>query len=295
MEQRIKEVFCDKISITLEPSTAIKEAVSRFVEWEWSASPSSRAKKLYSYFKGVNLHVSKLRGINQYLRIECSPRYPDRSFLRVEFNPSKCDPIQVVRCFERIHPDLHSLLISDGLCSRYDATVNVENIHISQLVAHASYKKEYSAYRNDGVIQTCYYGSEWSGSRVCVYDLNVNMVRLKLEPPPFPVTRIEVRKAVSVPMSFLTGEPNAFKNFHVNTLETMPLEGDSICKLVAALSVLGHGQHAYNILSKEEKRKYRRAIDKVRPEWWDVEKIWSGWRRAVEPIFNPEITLEEWW
>lgn len=279
----ITKVFTDRVTVTYQPPDFDEQKVQNRMEELLKVTIARRTKTLlYKRSARVCLDADFKRSI----LVQYGPYNSGIRFARVEFNPSKDDMELVKGAINCIFPAGYAGLVAEGVCTRIDATVDLHNKHINDLVLSFPGLSKSSAFMSKGGFETYYLGSKGSKKLRCIYDKNAELKRKGLKPYPYPVTRIECRIIGGCSFSELQQLGNPFASIGVQELSDLQYQNDDCYYLFRALCVSSGAQNALLAVPKNHRQKYRKYLKDVAPEWWNADDIWADWDSAVAPILS---------
>ncbi|MEO5330009.1 MAG: replication initiation factor domain-containing protein [Magnetococcus sp. THC-1_WYH] len=310
----VKSLSCDKLSMTLQiPNCSDKETLfNRLLnDLEVGYSywgPKGRYKKGFRYSVHPEEYyiVPNDSGDDYNLLIQCDPFDPAMSFFRMEVNPNKAFMVTVKKTLDKLLPGGYARLIEQGRITRFDATVDVEQVKIDELLFYYPQMTKTGHFLKKGAVETVYIGSQDSLKQFCIYDKAAEMHRknqqkkvewLKEPAPKKPITRIEARISPKGEMTLISllSFPNPFKKLRISAIKVLSTqyEDDFVWKLFIDSCRFRTMQAALMLIPKNERAKYQGRIkDAGFVGWWKPDDVWDQLPQVVKKIANPSKTWE---
>lgn len=284
----VSDLFCDKISMTLsiEPS---QEGI--VIENFENLQSAGHAKWVHKSIYRLSLQVVD-EMLNPIVLVQCRPVGSGRSFFRTEFNPSKVSMWEVMYFIDSILPDGYESLHQHGICTRFDATVDIHNVNINELLIWKPQISVTSAYYKSGRTETYYLGAKSSPKQCCVYDKVAEIKRrnegpfVKQEIPDHEITRIEVRLKNRTPVKGLHCVDDLFSQLGIVEFSDIDPMDEKFDLFLRASRAEG-AQNVLLSLSEATRKSYRKILNNSKALWWEPEKIWAQWPELVSRITHP--------
>ncbi|MBF0098810.1 MAG: hypothetical protein HQM04_18185 [Magnetococcales bacterium] len=234
------------------------------------------------------------------LVIQCDPYKTNMNFFRIEVNPNKASMAEVKKILDELLPGGYARLIDQGCITRFDATVDVQDVQIDELLFYHPQMTKTGHFLKSGLVETVYIGSQDSLKQFCIYDKAAEVRRknqlktmehLKEPVPKKSVTRIEARISPKEKMTFenLLSFPNPFIKLRISAMKVLSTqcEDDFVWKLFIDSCRFRTMQAALLLLPKNERAKYQNRINEAGfVGWWQPDTIWKQLPRVVNKIRN---------
>ena len=288
-KQKVSPLISDKASFTLVVNQEHEEDIAYVMN---ELITSGHAKKTYKGMYWLSIEVLLGAFNEQRILVQCKPKKTEMSFFRVEFNPSKVNMAEVRSYVDLILPYGYTQLIKQGVCTRIDATVDVHNVEIDNLLIWMPSIRKTSGYYKDGKTETYYLGPKASPRLICIYDKVAEIKArnskklIKTEVPDHPITRIELRLKTRPPAKALPGIPNLFKKIGISNIGAHMSDDHAFRMFIKASRAEG-AQNVLLDLPEELRKKYRKRLATGSPQWWDTDNIWTQWPNVANAIINP--------
>lgn len=305
----VQSLSCDKLSMTLQiPSPSERATLINRLEKDlddgysyWG--PKGRYKRGFRYIAHSDNYytVPNDSGDDYNLVIQCDPFDESLGFFRMEVNPSKAVMVKVKKTIDKLLPGGYARLTKQGRITRFDATVDVQDVQIDELLFYHPKMTKTGHFLKSGAVETVYIGSQDSLKQFCIYDKAAEIHRknqqkkvewLKEPAPKKPVTRIEARIYPKGEMTFnsLLSFQNPFEKLRVSALKSLSTqyENDFIWKLFIDSCRFRTMQAALLRLPKNERAKYQCRIKEAGfVGWWKPNNVWEQLPKVVQRITSP--------
>lgn len=298
----VSNVFCDKLSVTLKIDPEYhSEVLSKITDLidNWYASVVHTPQYKFS----IRLVIGNN---DESTLIQCSPHLDSISFFRVECNPSRLGSeglSELKLRLDDILPDGYDGLMQYGICTRFDATIDIHDVQIDKLCfRYPSMQLSKAFYRKGGInnythdIESYYLGGDSGKRQFCVYDKaqqikahNAKYPLVKKAIPNHPITRIEVKNRERLPMMSLTAIPNQFEKLGVYSFHKLPNSDWKFNLFVKAVRSEGM-QNALLGLPEDVRKKYLKWSELAKPTYWKPDEHWKYWPCVVEEIIHPAVS-----
>ncbi len=297
----VDPIICDKLSYTVKISEENKPIIKNRIE---QLAENNYAKIVFkgSYYKSINL---LLGDFNEYkVLIQIEPKLQNTSYIRVEYNPSKLGVYNLE--FKKYMDDLfkgiggYTYILENAICTRFDATVDIHNININNLlfsykrkaISKAYYKSGKINNYKDHLITTYYLGNDSGKSQVCIYDKILKMKKdkndnplLYIEIPDHDITRVEIRCKNRLPLIDTMKVKNQFKPMAAVLLKKANKIKDWRVNMIMRLSCHEGFNNALLAIPNDHRAKFRDLIiEEATPYWWNPDKIWNDWPKTMEVV-----------
>lgn len=279
----ISKLFCDKFSFTIDYKSqaerqhvlsAIKELKSYKTLYAGSFSKQS-------YKQGIFVCPDE-NVLSERLLILCDPKNPEKSFLRVAYNPARIDIEGCFGILSKLLPGGIDDIRERSSCTRFDATVDVRGISPDKLLAYYPHMQVSRSFRKSGRTETLDLGRYDGDRRAVIYDKVAKIKRWnekhsnKQPVPRKPTTRIEIVMRPGLVHEGMANLPNPFDPLAISIYTALAPDTDLFRMFIAAAQA--HGAHdMLAILSESERKKFKNILDQSACPWWEPEKLWMQW------------------
>jgi len=299
----VSPLFCDKLSFTIDYKTnserahivsAAQELVSCKAAFRCIRSP---------YKKGIGIYQGNYPNRLRML-IQWDPKYPEASYLRVDFNPANADLDDVWVKLNHTLPGGIGDYLGKAVFTRLDAAADIYGYLPHQLAAYYPQKSITQTNSKSGVIETLYIGTKEDANRVVLYDKMRHVkeqkkkYNLTLPFPDCPTTRVEIRMKPCVGADDLLGIQNPFEKLLLRPVSAFQDDPSPLWKLfVAAVQARG-AQDALLLLPECTRKSFKAKIEAASADWWQPIKLWEGWPTMVSkvlltPAENPYLAIAD--
>ena len=292
-------VFIDKIAITFNVPKAVESQVADRVR-QLNADKVSRFCPSSNYVLGarmwLNEHLAHELSTNSCVTFHTTPKTAGNRSCRVEWNPAKVSAEDVAHIVFGDYLDIDFALLNEGVVTRIDLAVDVENVLIDELLFHVP---RFRIFRNDysgGV--TRYLGGRTGSRYFCCYDKQAqiaqNNKRLRPEHresvPGHPRTRIEARiKGSTLRFPDLRNIENPFEILSIRKFTGMIDPGTLESELTAVTLHLAQYEGlnaALDRIGGRRRKRVKQAIlaSQISCDWWCPKELWSGFHKSYDSI-----------
>lgn len=292
------DVFCDRLTVTLkvkpEQYDEVKFNMNNMIE-------NGYARKDYKWQYRLSMRLGIGEDNDSSTLIQCSPHpfLSNYSFFRIELNPHRLGSeglSELKLRIDEILPNGYDDLVRSGVCTRFDAALDLKYISIESLAFSYPKMRLSKAFYNSGsvtnYIQSYYIGGDKNKRQICIYDKVAQIKEynqknlIKKDVPSFPVTRIEVRNKKRVRVSELINIDNQFKPLEVLLLSRFP-DIDWVFGLFVKAVRLEGLLNALLALPKYERAKYKKILKVANASFWKPDKHWEKWTDVIGEIYKP--------
>lgn len=290
---QVGKLFIDKLTMTCPvPENHHDVTIARFIE---TVNSGYAIKSPVLAYK----HSIKLSTANESdIFFQCAPQDPKYNFFRLECNPAKADMNYIKTQLDQILGATggYSGLISKGVVTRIDFTVDADYISPTDILAHYPKMKVEKHYAKNGTIETKYLGDVSSNKQIVLYDKPAEIVHankkkgkwLKSVIPYDKRLRIEIRLCnTSRTINELLTLPNPFKGLQLSAYpEPMTMESyDSLWTLFLSACRFEGVKNALLHFNEHDREFYKkRLITEGKTNWWKPEKVWQELPAALKVV-----------
>ncbi len=302
---KVSHLKCDKFSATLKIEDQYHSSVKARVN-ELIDAGYAKSKNYSAYQTSARLYIGDNN--RYFVLIQCGPRsyHKNYSYFRIEYSPHNIgmDGLAELKMrLDEILPFGYDGFISEGICTRFDATVDISHININYLLFSCSKMKISKVYYRDGGISlfdcslpmsSYILGGESSSRKISIYDKKRQLAYLNKKHPKYAqklpdheVTRIEVQHRFRIPISNLHKVANPFEKLGVASFNNIPIKDDPTFDLFILAARFVGAQNAQLALRKKLREKYSQYLKQSGPDWWDPDVIWEQWPSVIHNICHP--------
>ncbi len=269
----VSDMFCDKLASTIDYKSQQDQKIL-----------VANMKDLV----GSNMHVKRYTG-KQYnhrvfvyegdypsrmqLLIEYEPKASGISFFRIDFNPANCDMELVQAILLSILPGGIDDLPLRAKVTRIDLSVDLTGIGIDHLLAAYPGMQVSRVYCKSGKTETLQIGS-YDGARfITIYDKVAQVKHMnakwhtKIQLPPDPTTRIEIRLRPDFGLGQLKEVDNPFEKLILNTVDAIQEQDSQLLKMFVALAQFRGLQDSLLMIDdKNQRAKFKSLIKDAPPK-----------------------------
>ena len=289
----ISSLFCDKFTFTInyKSGTERKHVLNCIKELKGYKTMFAGSFSKQSYKQGVFICPDE-NVMSERLLILCDPKNPEKSFLRVAYNPARIDMLGCSGILSQLLPGGIEDIRERGRCTRFDATVDATGITPDQLLAYYSGMQVSRSYRKSGHCETLDIGRYDGDRRAVVYDKvaqakrwNENHV-VKVPVPKEPTTRLEIVMRHGLDYKGMGVIKNPLTPLSISTFAALSGTDTDLFRMFMA-AAQAHGAHDMLLLLGENTRKqYRKILGQSGCPWWQPEKLWLQWPTLLEQTFS---------
>lgn len=288
---KISQLACDKLAFTIPyKSKAEKHEVASALEAMLKLKMASSYGK-YPYRRGIRVFEPDLNNRLKML-IQWNPYDENASYVRVDFNPTYADKLNVYATLSEVLPGGLDDLASFAKITRFDAAVDLNNIKPHQLYAYYPQKQISEIYCKSGNIESLYLGKRGQSNMVIIYDkqLQIKEINQKygLKVPELKqrTTRVEIRMTPECSFAALINVQNPFKKLTLK-VESHHYQNEQLWRVFMA-TVRHRGlQDSLSLLDDATREKFRKRVIATPDSWWKPAEIWKAWPKLVEDLCNP--------
>lgn len=289
--KEISQLACDKLAFTIPyKSKAEKQKVGSSLEEMLKLKMASSYGK-GRYRRGIRVFEPDLNNRLRML-IQWNPYDESAAYVRVDFNPTYADTLNVYATLSQVLPGGLDDLASFAKITRFDAAVDLTNIKPHQLLAYYPQKQISQIECKSGNIETLYLGKRGQSNLVVIYDKQLQIKEknqkysLKLPELKQRTTRIEIRMTPECGFADLVKVENPFKKLSLR-VEFDYYENEQLWRLFMATVRHRGMQDSLSLLDDATRKKFRERVLATPNSWWKPDEIWEGWPKLVEDLCNP--------
>jgi len=289
----LSKIFCDKFTFTINYKTAAEKqhVLSAIKELKTYKTLYAGTFSKQSYKQGVFICPDE-NVLSERLLILCDPKKPDKSFLRVAYNPARIDLLGCYGILQHLLPGGIADIEELASCTRFDVTVDVKGITPDQLLVYYSGMQVSRSFRKSGHCETLDIGRYDGDRRAVIYDKVAkikrwNEVHMNKQPlPRKPTTRIEIVMRPGLIYEGMISIKNPFTPLSISSYS--PVQGtdtELFQMFIRAAQV--HGAHDMLLVLGENRRKqYKKILDQSGCTWWQPETLWAQWPALFAKTFS---------
>ena len=295
---QVSNLFIDMLTMTL---SIPKEFHHKVVAGFHHAYNHGWGKKDYktAYSNGLKLTADFPHDEGNIL-IHCAPKKTTHNFFRIEFNPSHANLDHLKTVLDHILPGGYASLISSGIVTRIDFTVDVSYLDATDVIAMYPKMKVEKHIGKGGVTESKYLGAIGSNKLIVLYDKAVQIAEMNKKKPaglkkPVPsdkLLRVEFRLLkTGYTLKEIETVPNPFEHLTLIAFpgSKSPQSYDptwtlflSVCRNEGIPSALSH-------FNDQDQAHYTHRLNtEGRKDWWKPEQVWSGLPAALKAITSPK-------
>ncbi len=290
----LSKLFCDKLSFTIGYKSSSEQAHIASAGNELLAMKGSLPYNRRPYKKGVRIYSGDYPSSVRML-IQWAPNKPDKSFLRVDFNPAYADMDDVWTKLDIILPGGIDDYQTKSTITRFDATVDIYGYTPAELFASYPSMSITKLECKSGEIESLYLGSAEASKRIVIYDKMRHIKEMKkkyhlsLPFPKCPTTRVEIRITDGVHAQDLVNFANPFSKLLLRPAALMPPANNQAWKLFVALARHRGAQDALLLLNESTRKTFKAKIETAPNNWWKPTEVWKSWPTLVSNVLFLEI------
>lgn len=295
----ISKLFCDKFTFTINYKTpAEKQHVLKAIkELKGYKTMYAGTFSKQSYKQGIFVCPDE-NVLSERLLILADPKSPEKSFLRVAYNPARIDMAGCYGILHELLPGRVADIRDRASCTRFDATVDVKGITPDKLLAHYPHMQVSRSFRKSGHCETLDLGRYDGDRRAVVYDKVAKIKRwnenhmIKQPVPTTATTRIEIVMRPGLVYDGMANISNPFAPLSISTFVALKGTETELCMetelfrmFIAAAQVHG-ANDMLAILGESQRKKYKKILDQSACPWWQPEKLWGQWPQLLDRTFS---------
>lgn len=289
----ISSLFCDKFTFTIDYKTGVEKnhVLNCIKELKGYKSMYAGSFSKQTYKQGVFICPDE-NVMSERLLILCDPKGPEKSFLRVAYNPARIDMPGCYGVLNELLPGGIEDIRARGNCTRFDSTVDVIGITPDQLLVYYSGMQVSRSFRKSGHCETLDIGRYDGNRRAVVYDKVAKAKRwnekhvVKVPVPKEPTTRIEIVMRPGLDYDAMSSISNPLAPLSISTFASLSGTETEIFRMFIAASQV-HGAHDMLLLLDESNRKkFKKILAQSGCPWWKPEELWSQWPTLLDHTFS---------
>lgn len=297
----VSPLFCDRLSFVIQYPTASEQAhiCNQLQKLGKSGNGHFAWHKGKAKYKfGMAFFVGQSELVDTML-VQAGPKLYADHYFRADFNPAFADPTNVRWLLDMILPGGWSDVGSLGRCTRFDATVDVTGLDITELLVYYSGMQLSRTFHKGGRLQTLDIGAYSGDKRVVVYDKcaevkHYNLTHKVKEPvPDGPVTRVEIVMRPSLTFAALASLPNPFDSLNIYTVPPISSAKTLEFELFVKLAQLGGLQYALLTLREATRKQFKARLELSAQPWWDPSAVWSHWQALLTSVLQTSVATGE--
>lgn len=290
----LSPAFCDRLTITFNPSADEKTAFRDFLADCGSvAGGSVRIVKRFSGYPASYREQCEVRlkdWEDLLLLIECGPRRRRAGHFRIEFTGRSLRPEHT----EIVHSVLaaafggqYKVAISNASITRFDATVDILN-SIGKLLFVTNRARDMTTWiRRGGAsfqsweVETLCFGSNLSDYRVMIYDKGVERWNTKFDESMSGIRRVEIKfrerkSGRNLTVSDFKRLKNPFSPLAIGSFDVCT-DKDNCDLFFFLTSVEKYGADGMLQIIKDRQRRsrYRNMLKAAPFSWWKPDDVWG--------------------
>lgn len=289
----ISKLFCDKFTFTVNYKTpAERQHVLKVIkELKGYKTMYAGTFSKQSYKQGIFVCPDE-NVMSERLLILCDPKQPEKSFLRVAYNPARIDLEGCYGILGTLLPGGIADIRERGCCTRFDATVDVKGITPDELLVYYPKMQVSRSFRKSGHCETLDLGRYDGDRRAVVYDKVAKIKRwneqhmVKQPVPRKLTTRIEMVMRPGLVYEGMVGISNPLAPLSISTFAALSGTDTELFRMFIAAAQV-HGAHdMLAILGENNRKLFKKILDQCASPWWEPEKLWNQWPKLLADTFS---------
>ena len=306
---KVYPLICDRLTLTCDFPTHIKNIIINNFKQE-------KAKKYGFYDLSIYLpglekafapYVENIEGGETNAYIQCGPNVSGIPFLRLNFNPSKLKSLDELSSMIDnsllTEPEYgFDYVLKEGRIASVDFAVDIARERVNEFLFHYPQIQCCEIVHSKSG-RTEYLGTKKSGTRrFRIYDKvpalkehnSTHWKKVEKEPiPDFDVMRVEVTLRPKCKLDeLLKKHGNPFNHLAISSFLSVKPHPKfnklelSLWDMFLSLSRFEGAQAAMARVSKYQRAKFRKQIEKGISKWWNPEYIWAQSSDIVKQLFE---------